>query len=165
VVLLLVALRRIGDILLTLLPLLIAGVVTLELCVVLDRSLNFANTIALPLLLGVGVAFKICYHHGVEGGKNSAVAIEPHSRCGLQRHDHRNCIWQPVAVRSSRHFEHGKIDGVGTGLHHGGGGVLSARINGAAPETSIESSSWYRRQLSANGDSHGGLHRPKQRQA
>ena len=56
-----VALRRIGDVLLTLVPLLIAGVVTLELCVVLDLPLNFANIIALPLLLGVGVAFKIYY--------------------------------------------------------------------------------------------------------
>jgi predicted RND superfamily exporter protein len=35
--------------------------VTLELCVLLDQPLNFANIIALPLLLGVGVAFKIYY--------------------------------------------------------------------------------------------------------
>jgi uncharacterized protein len=59
--LLLVALRRIGDVMLTLVPLLIAGIVTLELCVVLGLPLNFANIIALPLLLGVGVAFKIYY--------------------------------------------------------------------------------------------------------
>ena len=42
-------------------PLLLAGVVTLELCVVLGMPLNFANIIALPLLLGIGVAFKIYY--------------------------------------------------------------------------------------------------------
>jgi uncharacterized protein len=60
-VLLLIALRRVTDVLLTLVPLLVAGVVTLELCVVLDLPLNFANIIALPLLLGVGVAFKIYY--------------------------------------------------------------------------------------------------------
>jgi len=59
--LLLIALRRVGDVLLTLVPLLIAGVVTLELCVVFDISLNFANIMALPLLLGIGVAFKIYY--------------------------------------------------------------------------------------------------------
>jgi hypothetical protein len=35
--------------------------VTLELCVLLDQPLNFANIIALPLPLGVGVAFKIYY--------------------------------------------------------------------------------------------------------
>jgi hypothetical protein len=60
-VLLWIALRRIGDVLLTLIPLLLAGVLTLEICVLIDLPLNFANIIALPLLLGVGVAFKIYY--------------------------------------------------------------------------------------------------------
>jgi len=60
-VLLLFTLRRITDVLLTLIPLLMAGVVTLEVCVVIGMPLNFANIIALPLLLGVGVAFKIYY--------------------------------------------------------------------------------------------------------
>jgi uncharacterized protein len=64
-----IALRRIGDVLLTLVPLLVAGVVTLELCVVLDLPLNFANIIALPLLLGVGVAFKIYYIMAWRAGK------------------------------------------------------------------------------------------------
>jgi predicted RND superfamily exporter protein len=68
-VILLVALRRIGDVLLTLIPLLVAGVVTLELCVVFDVPLNFANIIALPLLLGVGVAFKIYYIMAWRAGK------------------------------------------------------------------------------------------------
>jgi uncharacterized protein len=56
-----IALRRISDVALTLVPLLLAGVVTLELCVLIGLELNFANIIALPLLLGVGVAFKIYY--------------------------------------------------------------------------------------------------------
>jgi hopanoid biosynthesis associated RND transporter like protein HpnN len=56
-----IVLRRFGDVLLTLIPLLIAGVVTLEICVLIGMPLNFANIIALPLLLGVGVAFKIYY--------------------------------------------------------------------------------------------------------
>ncbi len=60
-VLLWITLRRLGDVLLTLIPLLVAGVVTLEICVLIDMPLNFANIIALPLLLGVGVAFKIYY--------------------------------------------------------------------------------------------------------
>jgi hypothetical protein len=55
------ALRRIGDVALTLAPLLLAGVMTLEICVLIDLPLNFANIIALPLLLGLGVAFKIYY--------------------------------------------------------------------------------------------------------
>jgi uncharacterized protein len=67
--LLLIALRRMVDVMLTLIPLLIAGVVTLELSVVLDLPLNFANIIALPLLLGVGVAFKIYYIMAWRAGK------------------------------------------------------------------------------------------------
>lgn len=55
------ALRRISDVLLTIVPLLVAGTVTLEVCVLIGLPLNFANIIALPLLLGVGVAFKIYY--------------------------------------------------------------------------------------------------------
>jgi len=60
-ILLWITLRRFGDVLLTLVPLLLACVVTLEICVLIDLPLNFANIIALPLLLGVGVAFKIYY--------------------------------------------------------------------------------------------------------
>jgi len=60
-ILLWLVLRRIGDVLLTLVPLILAGVVTLEICVLIGLPLNFANIIALPLLLGVGVAFKIYY--------------------------------------------------------------------------------------------------------
>jgi uncharacterized protein len=60
-VLLFIVLRSTRDVLLTLVPLLIAGIVTLELTVLFGLPLNFANIIALPLLLGVGVAFKIYY--------------------------------------------------------------------------------------------------------
>ena len=60
-ILLWITLKRLGDVLLTLVPLILAGVVTLELCVLFGLKLNYANIIALPLLLGVGVAFKIYY--------------------------------------------------------------------------------------------------------
>lgn len=60
-ILLWVTLRRFGDVLRTLVPLLVSGVVTLELCVVFGMPLNFANIIALPLMLGVGVAFKVYF--------------------------------------------------------------------------------------------------------
>lgn len=56
-----IAFRRFGDVLLTMVPLLVSGLVTLEATVLFDMPLNFANIIALPLLLGVGVAFKIYY--------------------------------------------------------------------------------------------------------
>ena len=56
-----VTLRRWVDVVLTLVPLMVAIVGTLEICVAIGLQLNFANIIALPLLLGVGVAFKIYY--------------------------------------------------------------------------------------------------------
>jgi predicted RND superfamily exporter protein len=68
-VLLLIALRRVTDVLLTLVPLLLAGAITLEICVLIGLPLNFANIIALPLLLGVGVAFKIYYILAWRAGK------------------------------------------------------------------------------------------------
>ena len=73
VLLLAVTLRRARDVLLTLLPLLVAGVVTLELMVALGLRLNFANIIALPLLLGVGVAFKIYYMLAWRSGRTALV--------------------------------------------------------------------------------------------
>ena len=60
-ILLFIVLRRASDVLLTLAPLVLAGIVTLEICVLIDMPLNFANIIALPLLLGLGVAFKIYF--------------------------------------------------------------------------------------------------------
>ena len=56
-----ITLRRITDVLMTLIPLLVAGAVTMEICVLIKLPLNFANIVALPLLLGIGVAFKIYY--------------------------------------------------------------------------------------------------------
>ncbi|WP_322095355.1 hopanoid transporter HpnN [Paraburkholderia bannensis] len=56
-----ITLRHFGDVLRTLIPLLVSALVTLELCVVFGIQLNFANIIALPLMLGVGVAFKIYF--------------------------------------------------------------------------------------------------------
>ena len=49
----------------------LAGVVTLEICVLIGLKLNFANIIALPLLLGVGVAFKIYYIMAWRAGQTS----------------------------------------------------------------------------------------------
>ncbi len=65
------ALRRITDVLLTLVPLLVAGAVTLEICVLIGMPLNFANIVALPLLLGVGVAFKIYYITAWRSGRTN----------------------------------------------------------------------------------------------
>ena len=66
-----ITLRRITDVLLTLVPLLVAGAVTLEICVLIGLPLNFANIVALPLLLGIGVAFKIYYVTAWRSGRTN----------------------------------------------------------------------------------------------
>ncbi len=58
-ILLFVVLRRIGDVIRVLTPLLLAALFTLATCAATGLSLNFANIIGLPLLLGVGVTFPI----------------------------------------------------------------------------------------------------------
>ena len=68
-----IVLRRFGDVLLTLVPLLLAGVVTLEVCVLIGMPLNFANIIALPLLLGVGVSFNIYFVMNWRAGRHAVL--------------------------------------------------------------------------------------------
>ena len=61
VVLLAIVLRRVHDIVLTMLPVILSGLLTFGTCAALGLPLNFANIIALPLLFGVGVAFNIYF--------------------------------------------------------------------------------------------------------
>ncbi len=61
ILLLILVLRRARDVAMTLIPLILAGLLTLGSCVALGQKLNFANIIALPLLLGIGVAFNIYF--------------------------------------------------------------------------------------------------------
>ena len=60
-VILAITLRRPRDVLLVLAPLIMSALLTLMVAVLLPLPLNFANIIALPLLLGVGVAFNIYF--------------------------------------------------------------------------------------------------------
>ena len=61
IMLLAVVLRRARDVVLTVLPVLLSGLLTFATCGLLDLPLNFTNIIALPLLFGVGVAFNIYF--------------------------------------------------------------------------------------------------------
>jgi uncharacterized protein len=60
-VILLIALRRLRDTALVLAPLLLSSLLTVIAAVALKLPLNFANIIALPLLLGVGVSFNVYF--------------------------------------------------------------------------------------------------------
>jgi hopanoid biosynthesis associated RND transporter like protein HpnN len=66
---LLVALRKPIDAGLVLAPLLVSAALTVFIVVVCGMSLNFANIIALPLLLGVGVSFNIYFVMNARAGE------------------------------------------------------------------------------------------------
>ena len=129
-ILLWIVLRRFGDVLLTLVPLLLAGVVTLEICVLIGMPLNFANIIALPLLLGVGVAFKIYYIMAWRSGRTNL----------LQSSLTRAVIWSALTTATafgslwlSQHpgtSSMGKLLALVAGVHVGGGSAISARAHG-----------------------------------
>jgi uncharacterized protein len=73
-VILLVALRRPRDAALVLAPLLLSAALTVLLMVLLPLPLNFANIIALPLLLGVGVSFNIYFVMNWREGRREMLA-------------------------------------------------------------------------------------------
>lgn len=56
-----IALRRLLDMCLVLMPLLLSVLMTIIVIVLVHQPLNFANVITLPLLLGVGVSFNIYF--------------------------------------------------------------------------------------------------------
>jgi hypothetical protein len=72
--LLALVLRDARSVLLTLAPLVLAGLVTLGICAATGLPLNFENVIALPLLLGIGVAFDIYFIMAWRAGRPHLLA-------------------------------------------------------------------------------------------
>ncbi len=70
-VILFIALRRPLDVALVLAPLLLSALLTVLVAVLAPVPLNFANIIALPLLLGVGVSFNIYFVMNWRAGQTS----------------------------------------------------------------------------------------------
>ena len=73
-VILFATLRRVLDVALVLAPLLLSSLLTVVVCILLPLPLNFANIIALPLLLGVGVSFNIYFVMNWRAGEHSRLA-------------------------------------------------------------------------------------------
>ena len=127
-----ITLGRLSDVLLTLVPLILAGVVTLEICVLIGLKLNFANIIALPLLLGVGVAFKIYYIMAWRAGQTNLL------QSALTRAVFYSAMTTATAFGSlwsfepSRHIEHGQADGAVARDDTCGGGAVPAGPHGPA---------------------------------
>jgi hopanoid biosynthesis associated RND transporter like protein HpnN len=90
IILLSLVLRRVFDVAMTLLPLILTGLLTLATCVVIGLPLNFANVIALPLLLGIGVAFNIYF----------VVAWRKGARCFLESSLTRAVIFSAATTAS-----------------------------------------------------------------
>jgi uncharacterized protein len=72
-VILFLALRRPLDVGLVLAPLILSALLTLLVAVLLPLPLNFANIIALPLLLGVGVSFNIYFVMNWRAGRRAVL--------------------------------------------------------------------------------------------
>lgn len=56
-----VVLRRVRDVVILMAPLLLAGILTMATIVLIELPLNFANIIAIPLLLSLGVSYAIYF--------------------------------------------------------------------------------------------------------
>ena len=72
--LLLLLWRRVGDTLLALAPLLLAGALTVAAMVIIDLPFNFANVTALPLLLGIGIDSGIHLVHQARAGEGDLLS-------------------------------------------------------------------------------------------
>ncbi len=79
-VILVVALRRLRDAALVLAPLLLSAALTVLVMVLLPLPLNYANIIALPLLLGVGVSFNIYFVMNWRAGRREMLARRQRGR-------------------------------------------------------------------------------------
>jgi hypothetical protein len=91
------------------------------------RELNFANIIALPVLLGVGVAFKIYCIMAWRAGHTGLL------QSSLTRAVIFSAMTTAVAFGSmwaSGHVEHGQADGAGASLHDGGRDAVPAGPDG-----------------------------------
>ncbi len=69
-----VVLRRFTDVLRLLAPLILAGILTLGTMVIISLPLNFANIIALPLLMSLGVSYAIYFVNYWRSGRESPLS-------------------------------------------------------------------------------------------
>jgi hopanoid biosynthesis associated RND transporter like protein HpnN len=73
-IILFITLRRLVDMALVLAPLLLSALLTVVIAVTAPVPLNFANIIALPLLLGVGVSFNIYFVMNWRAGRDDVLS-------------------------------------------------------------------------------------------
>ena len=133
-VLLVLFLRRISDVVLTLFPLALAGLVTMELMALFGISFNFANIIALPLAARRRGRVQDLLHCRLARRHHPPSADPAHARGRLQRAHDGDGLRQPVVLEPPRHFEHGQTSGSLPGLHARRRGPFSANPHGKTEE-------------------------------
>ena len=77
--------------------------------VLLPLPLNFANIIALPLLLGVGVSFNIYFVMNWRAGRTRMLGSATARAMAVLGADHRHGVRVAGAVGASRNREHGRL--------------------------------------------------------
>ena len=132
--LLFIVLRRVSDVLLTLIPLALAGVVTLEITVLTGMPLEFCQYHRLAASSRRRGRLQDLFHHGLARGRDKSVGNEPHAGRGFQRHDDGDRIRKSLALQIPGDIQHGETAGLVFGVHLGRGCFVSAGSDGAAPE-------------------------------
>ena len=112
-------LRRVLDVVLVLTPLLLSSLLTVVAAVSLHLLLNFANIIALPLLLGVGVSFNIYFVMNWRAGQTRPLGSATARAVVFFRADHRHGVRLAGAVASSGHCQHGHTAAAESWLYGG----------------------------------------------
>ena len=131
-ILLWIVLRRFGDVLLTLDAAAAGRRSDAGNMVLIGMQLNFANIIALPLLLGVGVAFKIYYIMAWRAGQTDLL------QSSLTRAVFFSALTTATAFGSLWLSSHpgtssmGKLMALALVTHDGGGGAVPAGADGPA---------------------------------
>ena len=132
-ILLWIVLRRFSDVLLTLVPLLLAGVVTLEICVADRAAAQFRQHHRAAAAARRRRRVQDLLHHGVAGRPDRPAAV------GLTRAVIFSAMTTATAFGSLWLSSHpgtssmGKLLALSLRLHAGGGGAVSAGADGPAP--------------------------------
>ena len=106
-VILLLLLRHPADAGLVLAPLLMSAALTVLIVVASGITLNFANIIALPLLLGVGVSFNIYFVMNARAGERPRLVSATTRAVVFSRAHHRLGLRLAGPLGPSRHRQHG----------------------------------------------------------